>query len=406
MKRYVLLLVGVLLSLLVVLPSVVTTMTRTPVRYPMVSYSHLLGGMGVIDYRDREMPLTDAEGRKYGVSEFDSLFPLLNFRQLMADGRMPDSICGHEASMRHLMSRHVMARHTSAETVEPSCGLQVLFEAMPLRVGIELPGDVFEVGDGVRFTDVESLGIEEAKSARFTEALERAGCRLPLLHAWGNNSSRKRYDEGFMVLSADSSLYHMKMVNGRPFVRRVEMPSGVRPRLFLPYEPSDRTFYGFVFGAGGEFGVVESRDEVGYEVCLFAMPAVDELHDDVRVYGNILHWVVTVIDGDGLRAYAYDRETYAPVDTLSLPRAERSVLERAPESLFGLRVAGSPLGEGRYRPSVEFGPWLAWLLHAVLCVLFYVVRGRRRGPVGVVQTVAVGLCGLCGLVGVLLVLEP
>lgn len=403
--KYIIVLLGVALALLVVLPACVGTITHTPLRYPVVSYSHVLGQMGVIDYRDRETPLTDASGRRYGVSDFDSLFPLLNFRQLMADGRMPDSIGGQEATMRHIMARHVMTRHTSADPEEPSCGLQVLFEAMPVRVGIELPGDVFSYGEGLRFTDCETLGSEPEKSARFSEALRKAGCRFPLLRAWGNSNPRKRYDEGYMVLSADSALYHIKMVNGRPFAKAVPLPAGVRPRLFLPYEPGDRTFYGFLFGSRGELGVVEARDEVGYEVRLFALPPVDELHDDVRLYGNMLHWVVTCIDEGGLRAYAYERDSYALVDTLTLPPAERSVMQSVGASLFGLSVVHSSVGGGRFAPALKAGPCVAWVLHVVVAVLFFALRGRRRGFVGYVQTALVGLFGLCGLVAALIVPE-
>ena len=125
-----------------VIPSFVKMATDSPDGYPFVYYSALMKDWGIIDYRNKEMPLRDLRGNTYTMAQSDSLLPLLNYRQLMADGRLPDSICGTAISPPLLRAATVVFRYAPRERKSPDKGLYILFESMPKRVGLEMPDDV------------------------------------------------------------------------------------------------------------------------------------------------------------------------------------------------------------------------------------------------------------------------
>jgi hypothetical protein len=78
------------------LPFLVKKATYAPDKYPFVYYSSGLKTIALIDYRNKEFPMTDLAGNQYNTTESDTLMPLLNYRQLMSDGRLPEKIEGIE----------------------------------------------------------------------------------------------------------------------------------------------------------------------------------------------------------------------------------------------------------------------------------------------------------------------
>ena len=125
------------------------------------------------------MPFNDLQGNKYTTAQFDSLMPFLNYRQLMADGHLPDSICGTAISPPLLRAATVVFRYTPRERKTPDKGLYILFESMPKRVGLEMPDDVFRLKDGIEFIDVQTNTVNREKSDLFARALEKAGYTFP-----------------------------------------------------------------------------------------------------------------------------------------------------------------------------------------------------------------------------------
>ena len=61
---------------------------------PFTLYSEVLGDFAMIRRGGKELEYLDRRGNRYGQRQFDSLLPLFYARQLVADGRFPDSIAG------------------------------------------------------------------------------------------------------------------------------------------------------------------------------------------------------------------------------------------------------------------------------------------------------------------------
>ncbi len=310
------------LAFLWALPALVRKATYTPDDYPFVYYGAVMKGFGLIDYRNKELPLADLAGNRYTPQQFDSLMPMLNYRQLMSDGRLPDSMGGYEITPRLLRMTTVVFRRDPAEESAPGPGLYVLFESMPRRVGLEVPTDVFRFRDDIAFIDAETNRVDREKSETFRRACDKAGFHFPARWASGNPSPRKAYDEGYFCLDDRGHLFHLKMVNGRPYVRDTHAGDDIDIRSFSMYEAPDRRFYGFIFDRQGGIYILESDDAGGYRPLKLDMPPVNPRTEKVTVMGNLFYWTVTVDAPGGRRYYALDAPTLRQVAAHSIVRQE------------------------------------------------------------------------------------
>ncbi len=390
---------------MIVLPAILLVVSQSAVRYPYLSYSHVLGSIGIMDYSDKTTPLTDKYGNKYTTAEADSLMPLSNFRQLMMDGRMPDSIAGQEATMRNIASRQIVVRHTPSDGMSTQPPLHLLYENMPKRVGIELPTDMIRLSGELTFIDCATLRTNGNKSDIFTRALQKSGFVFPVRASWSNDSPRKRYDEGIFCSDARGELYHLKMVNGRPFVRHVPMPTGFVLADVSIAEPSDKSFYAIAYSTNGCMGLIaqDENSESGYSVSLFDLAPVNLLTDRITFSGNLVSWTLTVVNETGVSAWAFDRQTLAPLDTLTLVAPQPTTLESACAALLPLSFGKSYVAGGDEVANVKIGPTIAWLIAIVLACVYYFWRGRRKGSEGLWGTLLVALTGPCGLIAALLI---
>lgn len=212
------------------LPWAVNYLTVKPANTPFTLYSEVLGDFALIRHRDKEIEYLDRAGNRYSRREFDSLLPLFYARQLVADGRFPDSIAGRAVTLREVQNASFFFRSSPKEVNRPESGIRFLLESSSGRVDLEMPSDAFRLTNrGIEFIDMASNRIDTAKSRRFTQTMLRKGVRFPVSEVSGNPTARKEYDEGYVLLDADRRLFHLKMVQGRPTCGRSNCPKGCGP---------------------------------------------------------------------------------------------------------------------------------------------------------------------------------
>lgn len=328
MKRkyliYCLLLVCVTLACLWLLPALVRKATASKEKYPFVYYSSVLRDFGLIDYTNKQTPMSDTAGNLYTPAQFDSLMPLLNFRQLISDGTLPDSIGGYAATPQLLRSNTVVFNYRPKEVSAPNTGLYILFESMPKRVGLEIPPDVFRLRKTIEFIDAQTNQIDTEKSEMFRKAFDKEGFKFPARWAVGNPNPRKAYDEGYFTLDATGELFHLKMVNGRPYIGNTHAGESIDILSFSIYEAPDKRFYGFIFDRGGNIYILESDEQGGYSPLHLEIDPIDPSHDQVTIMGNLLYWTVTVSTPEGRIYYALEKN--------SLSQVGRHEIERTPDN--------------------------------------------------------------------------
>lgn len=288
---------------------------------PFTLYSEVLNDFALIRRDNGGIEYADRRGNRYEQRQFDSLLPLFYARQLVADGRFPDSIGGRAVSPREAQAATFVFRSTPQGVNTPAPGIRFLLESMSGRVDLAMPADAFRLtDDGIEFIDMASNRVDRQKSARFTEVMRRKGVRFPVTELSGNPTTRKEYDEGYVLLDADRRMFHLKMVQGRPYVRAIALPEGVRPEhLFITEYHSRRTLALLTDDRARLYAVCMP----GYEVRRVEGVSYDPERESISIIGTLLHWTVCVEGDSAERCYAVAADNLALLDTLSYPLSGR-----------------------------------------------------------------------------------
>ena len=353
-----------------VLPSLVKKMTDGAKNYPFVYYSSILKELCIIDFVNSGDTFVDIKGNTYPRAVYDSLLPMLNFRQLMMNGTLPDTLEGQAIEPKTIRTKQIVFRFYPAKVNAPQVSMGVLLEAMPKRLNLTLPGDYFCMDNKITFTDAVTNQVNEAKSAQFTKELIRKGFAFPVKHFWGNPTTRKPYEEGYFCLDSNNELFHLKMVNGRPFVKNTGIGSQFDVKWFAMQEVPDKRFYGYLFGGKGEVGILESTEEGGYKILPLDIPPFDIQKDDLTIMGNMLYWTVRVTNENGMNTYALKTSTLKAVSNYHMDKRV-SLWDTLSEWLFV--CSATPDSENNAYISVYFSQisLKAFILNVILALLFF-----------------------------------
>lgn len=287
-----------------------------PERTPFTMWSCVVGDFVMTDFSNDGIVRRDRSGRTYSEREFDSILPTFYARQLLNDERFPDSLCSTAVTPRMLQRENFIFRSTPAEVNKPQVGLYPLLESMSRRVDLEMPDDVFRiVPSGIEFVEMTANRIDRAKSDRFTDALLRKGFRFPALVVAGNPTTRKEYDEGYLLLDASHRLFHFKQVKGRPYVRAIELPEGMEIRhLFITEFPARRTL-ALLTDAQHALYTVSRPD---YEIVRVGEVSWNPERESLTVFGNMFDWTLRVTSDRADRYQAVDvRQNYRLIDSMT-----------------------------------------------------------------------------------------
>ena len=382
-----------------IIPSFVKKATDAPDDYPFVYFSSGLKELGIINYKDKQTPLSDSKGNKYTTAQFDSLVPLLNFRQLMSDGRQPDSIEGIAVTMPMLRAKAVNFRYTPRDRRTPDRGLYVMFESMPKRVGLEMPEDILRLKNTVEFIDVKTNTINEAKSRMFATSMEKAGFSFPAQWAIGNPNQRKPYDEGYFSLDSKGSLFHIKMVNGRPYVRDTHISEKIDIAWFSIYEAADKRFYGFLYDKGGSIYIVE-LEEGKYTTLKLDIEPVDLDADQVLIMGDLLYWTITVTTSQGRRYYGLEAPTLTRIDEHYIELKEDK-WDMAAKIMFPYYLTFQNSYSDYIYPQVKYTGICGFGINVLLAIVAGVFISRRRN-VKIFNVLYVLLTGIAGIIAIMM----
>lgn len=381
------------------IPALVRKATYTPDNYPFVYYSSVLKDLVYIDYKNKKTPMTDRQGKVYTTAEFDSVMPLLNYRQRMVDGTLPDSIEGLAITPPIVMSKSITFKSSPSKFDAPNVGLYIMFESTPKRIGLELPDDVFRMKNDIEFINDATNTVDEAKSQKFQKALDKAGYTFPAQWVEGNMNPRKRYDEGYFSLDSKSQLYHIKMVNGNPYVGNTGVGDSIEVSRFSMYESGDKRFYGFLFDKTGNIYII-GNDEGKYQLEKLDIPAIDTSNDELLIMGNLLYWTVSVTNSKGKDVYALKASTFEQVEKLSIPRVEGR-WDKVSAWLFPIYITLTHENSDFIYPQVSFTGYYAFLVNLLLSIVMalFIPNSPKKK---ILQSLYVLITGIPGLIALLI----
>ncbi|MDR1005051.1 MAG: DUF4857 domain-containing protein [Prevotellaceae bacterium] len=254
---------------------------------------------------------------QYTRNQTDSLLPFFYVRQLTADERFPDSVAGVPVTPREVQQTNFTFRSTPSAINVNSVPLYPLLESRSGRVDLEMSDDVFRITSrGLTFITMHTNQVDTAKSRLFTEAMKVAGFAFPARTLNGNPTTRKEYDEGYLMLDRDGKLFHLKMVKGQPYIRAIALPGEVEPKHLFVTEYRSRKTLGFFTDNHNRLYVVDSGT---YHIRRTGVTAYNPETDEITICGNLIDWTVRVRSDRTDAYYALRADNYTLIRSIENP---------------------------------------------------------------------------------------
>ncbi|MDO4164832.1 MAG: DUF4857 domain-containing protein [Bacteroides sp.] len=286
-------------------------------RTPFTLYSSITGDFISIGHEEGVgMVRKDQSGHTYTQEQTDSILPFFYMRQLMSDERFPDTIQGIAITPREVQNTNFNFRSSASDINLPKVQLYPLLESMSGRVDLVMPEDVFRITDqDIEFINMKTNSIEGDKSLQFTEAMKKKGFRFPARLIAGNPSTRKEYDEGYLIVDNSGKLFHLKQTKGRPYVRAIALPKEVNIKHLFLTEFRDRKTLGFLTDVENHFYVLNNKT---YELVKTEVEYNPET-DGFSIFGNMFDWTVCVRTDHADNYYALNADDYSLIKSISFP---------------------------------------------------------------------------------------
>jgi len=383
------------------IPAIVKTGTTTPQDYPFVYYSSVLQDFAIREKNDGKPIFRDRKGNKYTKNQYDSITPMLSFRQLMLSGGMPDTIMDVALDPTVLKVKSVYWRYSPREINKPVIGLYSMFESMSGRANLESPEDVFRLKENIEFITIKGNIVNKDKSRLFQQALEEAGFSFPAQKVWGNLSPKKSYDEGYFVLDNKGQLYHIKMVNGKPYARDTKAGKDIQIAYFSILEVADKSIYGFIVSADGGIYTLNSD---GYSLTKFDIPDIDINQHSVMLMGNLFYWMVYVTTPENCTYNVLEAKTLKQHDTPSVVNAKVNRWDEVSSWLFPSVISLSDRNTEYIKPAYIFNFRKAFIISFILAIIFAVTIDRKKKPLKrVADAIIIIIFGIPGLIASLII---
>lgn len=364
----------------------------SPANLPFTLYSCVNHTFVSMDRSSGENVYRDEKGTVYSSRQSDSILPTFYYRQLMADGRLPETLNGKPVDARSMQRGNFIFRHVPSNINTKGVPLYALLEGMSGRVDLAIPADVFRIDDRMEFLDMKTNRVDEAKSSAFTRALLDKGFVFPAHYVAGNPTARKEYDEGYLIVDSRYQVFHVKCLRGRPFVRNTGIPSGLKMKYAFVTEFRNRRFYGILTDAGNRMYVLEAKT---YTLRPLPVESFNPEKQSVTIFGDDFYWTVQVSGGNQVDYYAVGAENYelAARKTVLLPPDKA---ESIGKYLFPFQLRFTSYTDKFVYPALtEISLW-ALGLNALLAIGTLVgIRENRRGKIrGAILLLLFGLFAL------------
>ena len=319
------------------LPALYRLVAPNTIRTPFVVYSCLDSSFIQFETINKQVQYTDFKGNTFTKHEADSLLPLFAFRQLVAEGRLPDSLFGVALTPKLIQQNTFHFKTSPKQLNKPAVGLYTLLESASGRVDLQFPPDVFRLTDkGIEFIDCETNTVNKAKSLSFSRELEKYGFVFPVQLIWGNGSTRKDYDNGFLLTDSQNRLFQLKMVKGTPWVRAIKTDcctiTGYK-QLFT-IEPANRQLVGLVVSDDNQLYAVRADGTMTHIGIDFYDPQTMQ----ITIIGDMFHWTITEYTATDSRYYAVDARTFEQVARAIIPDPAPSIKERIMRYVLPVRL--------------------------------------------------------------------
>ena len=395
-SRYILVIIAIL-SFVVALPGLYWLSFEKPNRAPFVMYSCIEDDFMIIDNGVR----TDNKGNEYTLDEFEQKLPLLNMRQLLVSGTMPDSIKGVEMDPHEINAHRSFFRYKPANKKAPVPELYPLLESESGRAKLEMPEDFFRIKSRMEFVDAATNKVNEEKTRMFTAVLQKRDFLFPAKMIEGIPTTRKSCDEGYFVVDSNDKLYHVKMIEGKPFVKKVELPDGFNFKHIACVDFSDKKYYCYIFTDQNDLYIL-TQDE--YKLVKWPVESLVPETEEIRIYGDYFNYNVISVGENYMTVVTLDKD-YKKIAEYNQTWLERS--ETPQGKIFSYIFPAEISLDYKYSSFKDFyftrTAGFNWLiLNIVLLIIHFFILRKRKAVIKnhLIDLALVLVTGIFGFIAV------
>lgn len=361
---------------------------------PLVAYSPITNHF-IVSQTDEDKHQTFFEldeNRKNTIkrTERDSLLPQIYYTILSGKDQMPDSVAGRPVSIKSFKENTWVFVSNPMEINRVAAKVNMIMESMPERLELEDATEVFRTTDnGIEFVDMSTNEILTERSARFTKMMKEEGFVFPITVLNANITSRKPYDEGYLMADANNRLYHVKMQVGRPYVHRIDGAKDLSVSHVFVTENADHRFLGVVTDTNNDVYMIEASTYAVRRLPFKWNPEKQKL----IVMANMFNWVANVSNADGSNYFAIDNSSLSLLGKYEITKSA-SPVSKISSWLFPFTLTFSSTTDQYVYPRLNLPQGYGFvILNIVLALLMVAVDHfkRRRCVSGWVATLIFGI---------------
>lgn len=357
-----------------------------------------------------EFVYTDESGTYYSREEFEKRLPFIYYKNMELWGLLPITLQGRTFNAQTIKAERRVLQLAPEDLPGYPLGEEIplypLLESAPQQARLVFPEDRYRTTPtGLAFINADTNTVDEALSQRFTNALTSAGFVFPARVVAGRHSILKPFDAGHFLVDAQGALYHLRRVQGEPWVRRTPVDPALGIRHVEVSESRARDYYGLLLDAHDRVHLLGMDN---YAVTTLTTPGYAPERMEFKVVLNPLYATALYHDHTTVTGVAMDREGYTLVRqyTHTMAMGEERPAHVIARSLFPFQLRVDDAGAWTLH-----GPSLFSLLGCMGAVgLLLLVRRRQGSRLGsrlgapLAEPWGLGLTALTGAYGLVAVL--
>ncbi len=341
-----------------------------------------------------------ADGTYVSRQTFEKHLPFIFYKNMEIWGLLPITLSGKTFDKKTIKAgRRVMElKSRDIPDKSPHTPFYPLLESNPGQARLVFPDDRFRMtDDAMVFINADTNTVDAELTDRFTKALKEKGFTFPVRSVNGKFTVLKPFDEGVFLVDDNYTVFHVKRVDGAPWVVKTPIHRKLRVRHIKVSENKQRSYYGVVILEDGRAGLL-SYDR--YTIIPLPLKQYDPDTMDLKLIFNPLYCTAVYSDDIVIRALAMDR-MFTPIKsyTHTMSRATPTTINRVEDVLFPFRLRFGHSGNSAFMGwGISFGS--GWsLLGIMMCTLIFLGvntlrKGRWPKPGFTIFVVLTGIYGL------------
>ncbi|RXJ86851.1 DUF4857 domain-containing protein [Arcobacter sp. CECT 8985] len=231
------------------LPKIVKDFLATPSSVQNIYYSPVTKDFIKVnvDKKNKKIKYTNFdESVEYTLDEYKKKRPFTFYYDLVKTKNFPEGFSQFQRNVNLIRSQKSHIKVNPGIINTKLVNLYPLLESNPKYSSLTLPDELFTLNkNSITFINTISNEENKEKTTFITNRLKEIGAKFPLKEAFGTPSTAKPFDEGYFLLDSNNFLFHMKQINNKIMLKKVDT-KGVKTKFLLVKENYHKQFYGLL----------------------------------------------------------------------------------------------------------------------------------------------------------------